>query len=48
MIYSFYFEGGSRMGMSCRGTRPTLRQCRLRAGAWIDYTLGGIVGLNFP
>jgi hypothetical protein len=48
MIYSFYFEGGSMDGEvvlrdSAHAVKPLAQ-----SDAWIDFTLGGVVGLGFP
>ncbi len=48
MIYRFYFEGGSMDGevvlLDCSQASEALPQ----PDAWIDFTLGGVVGLYFP
>ena len=48
MIYSFYFEGGSMDGeVVLRDSARTVKSSP-QSDAWIDLTLGGVVGLGFP
>jgi hypothetical protein len=47
MIYSFYFEGGSMDGeVVLRDSAQTVESLP-QSDAWIDFTLGGVVGLSF-
>jgi hypothetical protein len=48
MIYSFYFEGGSMDGEVVRTDFAVSNGSPPRSAAWIDFTLGGAVGLSFP
>jgi hypothetical protein len=48
MIYSFYFEGGNMDGEMVRTDFAAPNGSPPRSAAWIDFTLGGAVGLSFP
>ena len=48
MIYSFYFEGGNMDGEVVRTDFAAPNGSPPRSAAWIDFTLGGAVGLSFP
>jgi hypothetical protein len=48
MIYSFYFDGGSMDGeVVLRDSAHAVKSIP-EPDAWIDFTLGGVVGLGFP
>jgi hypothetical protein len=48
MIYSFYFEGGTMDGEVVLTDFAAPNGSPPRSAAWIDFTLGGAVGLSFP
>ncbi len=48
MIYSFYFEGGNMDGEVVQTDFAAPNGSPPRSAAWIDFTLGGAVGLSFP
>jgi hypothetical protein len=48
MIYSFYFEGGNMDGEVVLTDFAAPNGSPPRSAAWIDFTLGGAVGLSFP
>ena len=48
MIYSFYFEGGAMDGEVVLTDFAAPNGSPPRSAAWIDFTLGGSVGLSFP
>lgn len=48
MIYSFYFEGGSMDGEVVLRDSARAAEAFPQPDAWIDFTLGGVVGLSFP
>jgi hypothetical protein len=48
MIYSFYFEGGNMDGEVVLTDFAARNGSPPRSAAWIDFTLGGAVGLSFP
>jgi hypothetical protein len=48
MIYSFYFEGGMMDGEVVLTDFAAPNGSPPRSAAWIDFTLGGAVGLSFP
>ena len=48
MIYSFYFEGGTMDGEVVATDFAAPNGSPPRSAAWIDFTLGGAVGLRFP
>ena len=48
MIYSFYFEGGTMDGEVVQTDFAAPNGSPPRSAAWIDFTLGGAVGLSFP
>jgi hypothetical protein len=47
MIYSFYFEGGSMDGEVVLRDSAQAVESLPQSDAWIDFTLGGVVGLSF-
>ena len=48
MIYSFCFEGGGMDGEVVLTDYAQHGKPAPQSAAWIDFTLGGVVGLSFP
>lgn len=48
MIYNFYFEGGGMDGKVVPRDSAGAAETFQRPDTWIDFTLGGVVGLSFP